>query len=388
MSKIIIKMEIISRFILKKDDSFLLLGPHGVGKTTLIKQMYPQAYWIDLMDPENYRLFTAHPEHLKEIIAGNSDLTKIVIDEIQKIPALLPVVQTLLAEKKNLKFILIASSIRKLQKKGLDVLAGRITLKHLYPFSVQELGSLFSLEKALKTGLIPIIWQDENPTEKLNAYFSFYLQKEIEQAGLTHQVGNFARFLEAVSFFQAKVLNLSDIARDYHLERKTVERYVRILEDFFLCFQLPVFSKKSTRNLVTKNKFYLVDIGLYRTLRPAGILDYPEEIETKALESLIAQSLKAWAAYQQNKYQLYFWKTYHGVEVDLVLYGPDLFWVIVIKNSANISLKDFRGLKSFSKDYPQSKPFLLYRGKQTFKKYGVTCLPVERFLGEIGNLKN
>ena len=153
----------------------------------------------------------------------------------------------------------------------------------------------------------------------------------------------------------------------------------------FLMFIGTFFSsKKAKRNLLSKNKFYFADLGIYRSLRPTGMLDRFEEIEGVALESLVAQHLRAFISYSQKKLNLYYWRTYSGLEVDFIVYGDDVFWALEVKNSKNVTGKDLRGLKAFKKDYPQSELFLLYRGKDTFNRDGVLCKPCEKFLCELG----
>ena len=198
--------------------------------------------------------------------------------------------------------------------------------------------------------------------------------------GLVRNIGNFSRFLEAISFSHGSLLNTSNVARECEMERKTVEAYITILEDLLLAFRLPVFSKKAKRATSTHPKLYYFDAGVYRSLRPAGPLDRPEEIEGAALEGLIAQHLLAWSSYRGDKNKVYFWRTAAGSEVDFIVYGEEVFWAIEVKNTAKIRTEDLRSLKSFKYEYPQSKPFLLYRGKERLKRAGVLCLPCDEFL--------
>jgi predicted AAA+ superfamily ATPase len=193
-------------------------------------------------------------------------------------------------------------------------------------------------------------------------------------------VGNFARFLEAISFSHGSQLNATAVARECSVERKTVEGYISILEDLLLCFRLPVFSRRAQRRLVAHLKFYYCDAGVFRSLRPSGPLDRPEEIAGSALEGLVAQHLRAWNAYSGERNQLYYWRTKSGIEVDFVVYGPDCFLAIEVKNTRKISAKDVKALMAFKQDYPEAGLLLLYRGQERMKIKEVQCVPCEEFL--------
>jgi predicted AAA+ superfamily ATPase len=200
---------------------------------------------------------------------------------------------------------------------------------------------------------------------------------------LVRNIGNFSRFLEAISFSHASILNISNVARECSVERKVVEGYVEILEDILLGWQLPVFTKRAQRKLALHPKFFLFDAGVFRSLRPQGPLDRPEEIEGQALEGLVAQHLKAWIAYSDVKRELFFWRTRSGVEVDFVVYGEDGIWAMEVKNTQNIRPADLRGLRSFKQEFPDGKTFLLYRGKDRLRREDTLCLPCADFLASL-----
>jgi predicted AAA+ superfamily ATPase len=202
----------------------------------------------------------------------------------------------------------------------------------------------------------------------------------VQAEGLTRNVSAFARFLEAVSFSHGAPLNLAGVSRDCQVERKTVEAYVTILEDLLLSWRLPVFTRRAKRALAVHPKFYLFDAGVFRSLRPTGPLDSPHEIDGAALEGLIAQHLRAWIAYGNRACELSYWRTRSGSEVDFVLYGPDQFWAIEVKNSPEVRPADLRALSTFGKDYPESQRLLLYRGPQRFVRKGIHCMPCDEFL--------
>jgi predicted AAA+ superfamily ATPase len=375
-----LRMAFIPRIFTPGRDHFFLLGPRGTGKTLWSTHHYPQALRIDLLDPETLRLLSARPERLTELVEGNRDKPHIIIDEVQKLPALLEVVHLLIERKTGQQFVLTGSSARKLRRQGVNLLGGRAAQKHLHPYLAAELGRRFSLTTALRQGMLPLVWAADNPADILKAYNGLYLREEVQMEGLVRNVGSFARFLEAMSFSHASVLNLSNVSRDCQVSRKTVEGYLEILEDLLLGFRLPVFTKRAKRELAMHPKFYYFDAGVFRANRPSGPLDAPQEIDGLALEGLVAQHLRAWCDYSAGNHQLHYWQTRSQVEVDFVVYGDSGLYAVEVKNSTQVRSDDLRALKNFAEDYPQSQRFLVYRGKERFKRDDVLCLPAEEFL--------
>ncbi|RLB95939.1 MAG: ATP-binding protein [Deltaproteobacteria bacterium] len=373
-------MEIKTRFFQDIKQSFFLFGPRGTGKSTWLKQNLKNALIIDLLAPDVFRLYSARPERLGDVIRAQKAVDTIVIDEIQKLPQLLDVVHQLMEQHAGWRFILTGSSARKLKRSGVDLLAGRAVVKNMHPFMAAELGDMFSMEEALTIGMVPLVVAAKSPEETISAYVSLYLMEEVQIEGLVRNIGAFSRFLESVSFSHGAVLNIADVARDCQVERKTVEGYISILEDLLLAFRVPVFSKRAKRRLSSHPKFYYFDAGVFRSVRPSGPLDAPQEIEGAALEGLVAEHLRAWNSYRGNQCKLYFWRTKSGNEVDFVVYGGDSFCAIEVKNTSRVHPKMLKGLLAFKEDYPESEAFLLYRGKERIKIKNVLCLPCEDFL--------
>ncbi len=326
-----------------------------------------------------HRELSAHPEHLRELVLGSPDRHTVVVDEVQRVPELLNVVHDLMSKPVFPRFVLTGSSARKLRRGGVDLLAGRALLCTLHPFMAGELGD-FHVARALRQGLLPLAVASPYPDDVLKAYASLYLEQEVQVEGWARNVPNFARFLEAISFSHAAVLNISNVARECHIERKTVATYVEVLEDLLLAFRVPVFSRRANRETAAHPKFYLFDAGVFGSIRPRGPLDRPEEIANAALEGLVAQHLRAWIAYSAHQAGLFYWRTRSGVEVDFIVYGEAGFWAIEVKNTARVRPQDLRPLKAFVSDYPECCPCLLYRGDERLKIGGIWCLPVGEFL--------
>jgi predicted AAA+ superfamily ATPase len=267
-----------------------------------------------------------------------------------------------------------------LKQSGVNLLAGRALLRKCHPFMFSELGNAIHPDRALQTGTIPLILGSLNPEESLSAYIDLYLKEEVQQEGLTRNLGNFTRFLEALSFSHGSVLNQSEVARECGVERKTVAGYMAILDDMMLSCHLPVFSRRAKRQLVSHEKFYFFDTGVFRQLRPKGPLDRPSEIDGMALEGMVMQNLRAWADYSAEDIGLFYWRTKSGNEVDFVIYGETCFAAIEVKNSDRVRQGQLRSMKAFLEDYPEADAYLLYRGTDLLKVDGIYCVPWTRFL--------
>ena len=384
-------MMIFNRLIhLPKDKSCFLFGPRGTGKSFWLKQQYADSIYIDLLDSTHYFRLLAAPEQLTSYIPEKYH-GYVIIDEIQRIPALLNEVHRLI-ESTSINFILTGSSARKLRKYGVNLLAGRALTFFMHPLCLNELGEQFNLQDSLTFGHLPSVYNEkskENAHIYLASYVSTYLKEEVLQEGLTRNLEAYARFLQIASFSQGETLNISEVARECGLNRKLVESYFIILEDLLLSIRLPVFSKKAKRRMQQHPKFYYFDVGVFRSIRPKGPLDSPQEIDGAALETLFLQELKALNDYYQLGYEIYYWRTADQVEVDFVLYGEKGIFAFEIKRKSKYSRKDLKGLKAFIKDYPMAKAWLIYGGNDVFyDDEGITILPIEKALKELLNLIN
>lgn len=361
--------------------SFFLFGPRGTGKTYWIKQNLADAVYIDLLDTEIYASLLANPHRLLDFIPKNYK-SWIIIDEVQKIPALLNEVHRLIEHDKHI-FILTGSSARSLRKKGINLLAGRALINHMHPLIIQEMEETFDLKKVLNYGLLPAILSEPDPKKYLKTYVIAYLREEVSQEGLTRNLSTFTRFLEVASFSQGQVLNMSSIARETGTSQKNVSNYFDILEDLLIGYRLPIFSKRAKRQTIQHPKFYYFDVGVYQTLRPKGFSDTQAEIDGAGLETLFLQSLRAINDYYELDYQLYYWRTTAGVEVDFVIHGEKGFFAFEIKRSSHVSREDAKGLLSFAKDYPEVKLYLIYGGEKKYYFDEIEVIPIVEALLEL-----
>lgn len=328
------------------------------------------------------RAYSARPERLRQRLESDPETRIVVIDEVQRVPALLKVVHLLIERDRRTRFVLTGSSARKLRREGVDLLAGRALLTSMHPFMAAELPS-FDLQAALRLGLLPLVWDSAQPERTLRSYVAVYIREEVQAEGLVRSVDSFSRFVEAISFSHGGVLNLSEVARECQVSRKTVEGYLSIVEDLLLGYRLPVFSRKAQRSLASHPKFYWFDAGVFSSIRPRGPLDRPEEIGGAALEGLVAQHLRAWIDYSNADVSLCFWRTKSGSEVDFVIYGADAFYAIEVTSAAEVRGKDLRSLRGFREEYPQCQSRLLYRGSEPLVIDGIRCEPCESYLRRV-----
>ena len=373
----------IKRHISVPETSFFLFGPRGTGKSTYVKSLITKnTVYIDFLDPETFRTYSAFPETLiKTVDAINP--ARVIIDEVQKVPQVLDVVHKIMEERK-IHFILTGSGARKLKKTGADLLGGRAVYCKMNPFTASELGNSFSLDKALQTGLIPVVDRSADPSKTLSAYVDIYLREEIMAEGLVRNLGSFARFLEIISYSHGAVLNVSNLARECQISRGIVTGFIAILEDLLLSYYLQVFTRRAKRKTASHPKFYFFDNGLYRRLRQKGPLDIESEITGPALEGLVGQHIRAYSDYALPDTQLFYWRSLAGNEVDFVLYGGKTFAAFEVKNTKVIRPTDYNGLVSFGDDYPEASLVLLYRGNIIMKHKNIQVVPVDTFLRSPG----
>jgi predicted AAA+ superfamily ATPase len=367
-----------------KDKSFFLFGPRGTGKTTWVKSKFTQALYLDLLEAELFNDLLINPQRLENVIPKNFN-DWVIIDEVQRIPELLNEIHRLI-EKSKYKFILTGSSARKIRRKGINLLAGRALSYHLYPLTAVELGNDFNLNHSLNYGQLPCVYTEESPKAYLESYVKTYFEEEVQQEGFTRNLGAFSRFLEGASFSQGSVLNISSVARDCSVERKVVENYFTILEDLLIAYRIPVFAKKAKRRLVSHPKFYFFDVGVYRTLRPTGPLDMPEEIGGHAFETLFLQELEAINTYLRLGYNIFYWMTSNNMEVDFVLYGDKGIKAFEVKQTGKISSSMLKGLKAFKRDYPSARIYFIYGGERVLREGDIEILPIRNALKELSEI--
>jgi predicted AAA+ superfamily ATPase len=361
--------------------SFFLFGPRGTGKSTWVREAFPGAAYIDLLESELYTELLASPGRLQGLLPADYK-GWVVIDEVQRVPEILSEVHRLI-ERRRLKFALTGSSARSLRRKGVNLLAGRALTLAMHPLTVAELGEAFRLRHSLRHGHLPAAYTEEEPGAYLKSYVKTYLREEVQQEGLARNLGAFARFLEAASLSQGMPLNISAVARDCHVERKVVEDYFSILEDLLLAVRVPVFARRAKRRVAVHPKFYFFDAGVYRALRPRGPLDSEDEVDGAALETLFFQELRAINDYRDLGYSLHYWRTATHLEVDFVLYGERGLHAFEVKRASRVRAEDRRSLEAFLEEYPMARAWLVYTGTRAYREEKIQVVPFADCLGAL-----
>jgi predicted AAA+ superfamily ATPase len=307
-----------------KTKSWLLFGPRQTGKSTYVKGLLSASdLYIDLLPQRNFLNYVKNPGRIREEILAHLKLHDdfiCVIDEIQKIPSLLDEVHELI-ESTDITFILTGSSARKLRRGGANLLAGRAYNYHFFPLTFQELGPNFDLEKALIIGSLPTLWSDirEDPREFLKAYTETYLKEEIAAEGLVRNIGPFSNFLDIAAANDGEIVNFSNMARECAVSVKTAQQYYQILEDTFLAFRLPAWKKSVRKRLVSHPRYYFFDPGVTNVLAHTLTEQLNTRVRGRRFEQFVMGQILAAIEYKRLDLQLYYWRTNHGSEVDLLI---------------------------------------------------------------------
>ncbi len=325
-----------------------LWGPRKVGKTTLLRQQFPEARRYDLLDSELRTRLLLRPSLLREEVEAERPKL-VVIDEVQRVPALLDEVQALL-ERTRTKIILCGSSARKLRRGAANLLGGRAWRFELFPLTTAELegSDRVALVRMLNHGRLPQHWLSPRPERSLRGYVLDYLAEEIQAEALTRNVPAFGRFLDAVAATHGQLLNYANVARDCGVSAKTVREYYQVLDDTLLGHRLPPWRKARSRRLIETEKYYLFDVGVVRALTGMRRLEPGTEEFGRAFEHLLIEEIRAYLSYREKDLPMYFWRTSTGYEVDLVLGALDL--AVEFRARAGVDARDTRGLRALGED--------------------------------------
>jgi predicted AAA+ superfamily ATPase len=364
--------------------SFFLFGPRGTGKSTWTDAVLPGALRVDLLDHGVYAELLSRPERLEAIIDA-SGAHDVVIDEVQRLPALLDEVHRLI-EKKRHRFVLTGSSARKLRRGGANLLAGRARTLAMHPLTAAELGDAFDVARSLRHGQLPTAYTTDDPGPYLKSYVGTYLREEVQAEALTRNLEAFSRFLTAAGYSQGSALSISNVAREVGMSRKTIESHFDLLDDLLLSVRLPVFTRRAKRAMTGHPKFYYFDAGVFRALRPRGPLDIGEEIDGAALETLVMQELRATNENLALGYELSYWHTRDHREVDFVLYGERGLVAIEVKRTSRFREADLAELRLFRGDYPMARCHLFYGGTRAYEIDRIRVWPLAKALPSLASI--
>jgi len=363
-------------------ETCFLWGPRQTGKSTLLKNIFSEAAYYDLLLSENFSKFSRHPEFFRQEVLELPEKQKalpIIIDEVQKIPLLLNEVQWLIVNKK-LHFILCGSSARKLKKGAANLLGGRAIRQELYPLVSREIND-FDLMKVLNRGLLPEHYLAKNPNLKLKSYVGDYLREEVMAEALTRNVSAFSRFLEIAAFSNGEIVNYQNIATECGVSAPTVREYFQILSDTLVGHFVESFRQKPKRRIIQSPKFYYFDLGLANVLLNRKEITFPSEIFGRVFEHFIFQELRAHSHYSGLDYRISYWRTSSGLEVDFVLASGDV--AVEVKGTKEVLPKHLKGLRAFAEDYRPRKKIIVSLDASPRLVDDIQILPWSNFLEQL-----
>jgi len=369
-----------------ENESLFLWGARQTGKSTLLKELFPNALWFDLLLSNEYEKLNKNPEILRETILANLSVSPVIIDEIQRIPTLLNEVHWLISNH-NVRFIMCGSSPRKILRSGANLLGGRALRYELYPLISVEIPD-FDLLKALNNGLLPKHYDAKNPSKLISAYIGSYLRDEIVAEARIRNVSSFSRFLEVAALTNGEMVNYTNIASDCGVSATTIKEYFQILEDTLIGRYLPSFQKRPKRRVITAPKFYLFDVGITNFLLNRSRIEKGTELFGKAFEHFIYQEIYAHSKYSEKNYPIYYWRTASQLEIDFVLGDNEV--AIEVKSTEQANVRHLKGLKAFAEEYDVKKSILISNDPLPRLVDNILILPWKVFLerlwaGEIIN---
>ena len=341
------------------DEAMFLFGGRQTGKSTLLKERFPKAVYIDLLKSDVRNRFKQHPEEFRESLLRYPPETLVIVDEIQKVPDLLDEVHWLMVEK-GLWFILSGSSARKIKKRGAHNLGGRAIPEMLFPLVSAEIPD-FDLERAVQNGMIPRHYMVANARNRMRAYIDLYLKEEILEEALVQNVDEFFRFMEVAAIMDGEILNYENVASDCKVSANTVKAYYKILVDTLLGFEVPAYRKVIKRKLYKSPRFYYFDVGVANHLTKRYHLAPKTPEYGHAFEHLIMQEIVAYLGYTNSDEELTYWHTYENLEVDAVI--GDARVAIEIKSKEHIDHDDKKGVTEFAKEHPSTKQIIVSRDR-------------------------
>ncbi len=360
-------------------ESLFLWGARQTGKSTLLKKLFPNALWFDLLKSDVFERYQKSPSQFRETILATAVGTVVIVDEIQKIPSLLDEIHWLMVNHPT-RFVLSGSSPRKIIRSGSNLLGGRALRYELYPLIHAEIPD-FDLHRALNNGLLPRHYLSDNSKKLISAYIGNYLRDEIIAEARIRNINAFTKFLEAASFSNGEIVNYTNIASECGVSSITVKEYFQILEDTLIGRFLPSYQKKPKRRVILAPKFYYFDVGIANYLLKRGRIEVGSEAFGSAFEHFIYQELYAHSNYSELNYAISYWRTTSQIEVDFILGNHEV--AIEVKGTDNVQSRHLKGLKSFSEEYAVGKLIIVSNDPLERTIGNITVLPWKQFLQEL-----
>jgi predicted AAA+ superfamily ATPase len=379
-------MELIRRSLsidLPKGQSAFLWGPRKTGKTTLLRTQFPESLVYDLLDTKLFLQLSRDPSLLRQqLLAAPPEKLEhpIIIDEVQKVPALLDEVHWLI-ENRRLRFILSGSSARKLKRGKANLLGGRAWRFQLFPLVFDELDTP-DLLRILNRGLVPSHYLTSHYRRSQRGYVVDYLKEEVFDEGLTRNISAFSRFFESMGYSHGELTNFANIARDCGIDAKTVKENYQILVDTLVGTWVAPFKRRQDRNVIVKaSKFYLFDVGVAGTLTNRRLEAERGEEFGKALEHYVLMELRAHSSYKEMDYPIHYWRTKSGLEVDFVLGAGEV--ALEVKGKSRVDPRDLRSLSRFVEEYSPQTAIVVCNEARARIRDGIRIMPWAEFLREL-----
>lgn len=379
-------MKIIDRVLnieLPPRQSAFLWGARKTGKSTYLKKNFPDSLVFDFLKSDLFLEFSKNPSLLREQLLARSEAMighPVILDEVQKVPQILDEVHWLI-ENKGFQFILCGSSARKLKRGQANLLGGRAWRYEMFPLTTVEIGGV-DLLRALNQGLIPAHYLQHNYKKSLKAYVRDYLKEEVFNEGLTRNIPAFSRFFDAMGYSHGELTNFSNIARECGVSSKTVKEYYQILVDTLLGTMVEPFKKRKNRQTISKaSKFYLFDVGVAGAITHREIREERGELFDKAFEHFILMQMVAHSSYSEMEYEINFWRTKSGMEVDFILGKGEI--AVEIKGSSRVDNRDLKPLSAFMEEYSPRKGFVVCNEKAKRVHGNVIVIPWRMFLDDL-----
>lgn len=363
-------------------ESFFLWGPRQAGKSNLLRATYPDAPVRDLLLSEEFARYTRQPGLLREELRDARPGSLLLIDEIQKVPALLDEVHWLI-ENRGLVFGLCGSSARKVRRGHANLLGGRAVRHELFGLVSAEVGRQFDLGRFLNHGCLPRHYLAPDPTPRLRAYVADYLKEEIAAEALVRRLPAFADFLTAAALADTELVNYTNIARECGVSSVTVKDYYQILVDTLLGRFLPAYTRRPKRRVIQAPKFYFADVGVVNRLARRGRLEPGGELWGKALENYVCHELTAYSEYASRDAELRYWRLASGIEVDFILGAMDV--AVEVRSTTKAGPAHLAGLRALREDHPRVGKRLLVcqESRRRVTPDGIEVLPVKEFLDQL-----
>lgn len=387
---------------LTRNRSILLLGPRQTGKTTLVKEALvgrADVMAYPLQDPRVRIEIEKDPALLVRQVEARGGNPLVFIDEAQKVPSLFDGVQWLIDERRA-SFVITGSSARKLRRKGMNLLPGRIDAHRLDPLLWSELGwcadrpsgpfplanidkpSRYGFEKSLVFGNLPgivALATDGERAAAVRSYTQIYLEEEIRAEALSRKIGAFGRFLELAAAESGSSPNLTKLSMEAGVSAPTIREFYRILEDTLVAERVDPFLRNARKRILASPRYYLFDNGVRNALARAPLTSDLLSVEKGRLfeHAVVLEILRRIRALGLD-HRVCWWRTSGGAEVDCVIDAGDEVIPIEIKAGVRVPLSELRGLTSFIESYPKlvRRAYVVTMGERPEKLTGmITALP-------------